>query len=220
MQFDHVYFKPQPKGKTNSSGQIKVSPNVLSKNKTVRSVLKVTENGSNVKNVQVVITSDLPDVQFVKDCNSVSQTNQSDSFETINVDDYDSDMLNNLNFDLLDDLENILKADTEGLTCPKDSYFQSQTGDNGLVLNESNSRGQKRKVNEIEAIVDTLTCDVPEKALSVDSDYISDVPSPYSTGSPYSVHDSGSPLTDTNIESPLAGSVWEESFTELFPDLM
>ena len=222
MQFDHVYFKPQPKGKTNSSGQLKVSPVVLSKEKHVSSVQNVTANGKNVKNVQIVITSDLPDVQYAKESDlSVPQNSQANSFETINVDEYDSEMLNNLNFDLLDDLENILKADTDGLACPENNYLQSQKDNkNGLVVNGKVSHGQKRKASEIEAIVDTLTSDVHEKQMSVDSGYASDVPSPYSAASPYSSHDSGSPLNDTNIDSPLSDSVWEESFTELFPDLM
>lgn len=222
MQFDHVYFKPQPKGKTNSSGQLKVSPNVLNKVKNESSIRKVTENGNNVKNVQIVITSDLPDVQYVKESDLIvpSQNSESNGMETINVDEYDSDMLNNLNFDLLEDLENILKADTDGLACPNNNYLQSQKDKNGLVVNEKNRQGQKRKTSEIETIVDTLKCNVPDKELTVDSDYVSDIPSPYSASSPYSSQSLGSPLSDTNIESPLTDSVWEESFTELFPDLM
>lgn len=211
MQFDHVYFKPQPKGKTNSNDQIIVS------RRNLESVQKVTENGSNMKNVQIVITSDLPGPQCVKS-DLVSKNSEINSFETINIDDYDSEMLNSLNFDLLDDLENILKADTEGMSCPKNNCLQSQKKVQDVVK----SCGQKRKASqlEIEAIVDTLTSDVPDKAMSDDSDYLSDIPSPYNACSPYSVLDSSSPLNDTNIESPLADSTWEESFTELFPDLL
>lgn len=218
MQFDHVYFKPQPKGKTNLCGQIKVSPKLSDSGKNVHSVQKETENGKNMKNVQVVITSDLPSGQYMENCDTVSQNGQANTIETINIDEFDSDMLNDLNLDLLDDLENILKADSEGLSCPKDNFPKSQKSDESAVQ----LRGQKRKASkhEIEAIVDTLTSDVPDKAMSDDSDYVSDVPSPCSAGSPYSAHDCGSPLDDTNIESPLANSVWEESFTELFPDLL
>lgn len=229
MQFDHVYFKPQPKSKTDSVGQIKISPDLLNRLKKFQ---KVTENGSKcVKNVKIIITSDTNpklDVASLKQAVAIPQ-HTSNSCETVKVDDHESDtwsdLLNDLNFDLLEDLENIMKADTEGVSCPDVDCLQSQTSDNELNKDESESRGQKRKapINEIDAIVDTLTSNddlLQSKTMSFDSDYGSDIQSPYSASSPYSIQDSESLLNDTNLESPLADTAWEESFTELFPDLL
>lgn len=235
MQFDHVYFKPQSEDKTDSVGQIKIAPDLLNR---LKSFQKVTENGSNcVKNVKIIITSDTNrklDVASLKQAAAIPQnTEQSNCIQTVVVDDHESDawsdLLNDLNFELLDDLENIMKADAEGVSCPDIDCLQSQTSDNGHDKDQSISRGQKRKapINEIEAIVDTLTSDddlLQKKTMSFDSDYDSDITSPYSSSSPFSIQDSESLLSDTNVESPLesplADTTWEESFTELFPDLL
>lgn len=219
IQFDHVYFKPQPKGKTNSSGQIVT--NVTGKLNNVPCVQKKTENGrKGVKNVQIIITADSSDKQDVQP-NSFSLPNVESQTDigTVNLEDYESDMLTSLNFDLLEDLENILKADAEGLSCPRDVSSSAQNCDNGhIVDSQGKSRSLKRKapVEEIEAIVDTLTADElsVSKSLSSDSGYSSDVPSPYSA------HDTDSPFSDDSVTSPLNDNMWEESFTELFPDLL
>jgi hypothetical protein len=221
IQFDHVYFKPQPKGKTNSSGQTQIVTSVTGKLNNVPCVQKKTENGrKGVKNVQIIITTDSNDKQNVQP-NSFSLPNVENQTDiaTVNLEDYESDMLTSLNFDLLEDLENILKADTEGLSCPQDISSSAQNCDNGhIVESRGKSRSLKRKapVEEIEAIVDTLTANelsVP-KSLSSDSGYSSDVPSPYS------MRDTDSPFSDDSVTSPLNDNMWEESFTELFPDLL
>ncbi|KAL4224036.1 hypothetical protein ACF0H5_017493 [Mactra antiquata] len=145
----------------------------------------------------------------------------------MDITELDSNALGELNFDLLEDLENILKADTDGLTsCSESNNATSQKSDvNGLTESGNNSRGVKRKAEdeiEIKSIVDTLIEDVPDskQSVSTDSDYLSDVPSPYDAQSPYSSTVTGSPSSEVSVSSPLSESVWEESFTELFPDLL
>ena len=135
-----------------------------------------------------------------------------------------SDDLMDLNFDLLEDLENIIKADFEGLTSSESDSLLSLEQDSAIADspiktdNVKRLKGTKRKSsdNHLEPVVD-LSASVPSptKSLSsfTDSDYLSD------THSPYSSHDIASPLGDTESSS-LGDNLWEESFTELFPDLL
>lgn len=240
IQFDHIYYKPQPKGKKD--------PRSLVMN------LKSDQTNSQTRNVRVIISSEVPKtsgaetarINTIKDVLQISDEvlnkNEQkydicqpqedvkplmDDFEIAFPSDADSSALMDLNFDLLEDLESILKTDSEGLSCPDNVDLQSQM-DN--LMDSSNmeetltlSRGQKRKAHslEVEAIVDSLTKDMPSPLHSScsDSDYMSEVASPYSS------HGIGSPFQDNLLlngdpESPLSNTIWEESFTELFPDLM
>lgn len=128
-----------------------------------------------------------------------------------------SDELMDLNFDLLEDLENIISADFEGLassdtnsllSCDQDNVINSPTD------NFKQSKGCKRKSPD-SSIDHTASVPSPTKSLSsfTDSDYMSDTPSPYSS------QGIASPLGDAE-SSPLGENLWEESFTELFPDLL
>ena len=135
-----------------------------------------------------------------------------------------SEDLMDLNFDLLEDLENILKADFEGLTSIESDNLLSPGQDNIITDssiktdNVKTLKGTKQKSsdNHLEPVID-LSANVPSPSKSLssftDSDYMSDVHSPYSS------HDIASPLGDTE-SSPLGENLWEESFTELFPDLL
>lgn len=225
IQFDHVYFKPQPKGKADVVSQVKVSPDVLKNSNSSQNVQKLTTNGSsNLKNVKIIITSDVDNVAkpLPLEQNDVPQI-LGNGNEIVDISEIDSDALGEWNFDLLEDLENILKAETEGLPCSENNTLRSQKCDNGLTELGNKSRGIKRKAEEeIKTIVDTLTVDAPKTipSVSLDSDYFSDVPSPYNAESPYSTQDTGSPVSEGSVGSPLSDSVWEESFTELFPDLL
>lgn len=232
IQFDHEYFKPQPQGKIDLNGQIRSVSSVVNKlnGNSIQSLLANGKN--NLKNVKIFITSDAKDIRsqeenmqinnMLNNQQPVVELNANNEYETVNISDLDDDMLTDLNFDLLDDLENILNSDLEGQSCPVGNDLQSQESDNGL------KKGTKRKATEaeIDAIVDTLTYKSPSPAksatLSVDSDYISDgAPSPYSASSVYSPQGPVSPQDEVDgMSSPLGNTEWEESFTELFPDLL
>lgn len=226
IQFDHEYFKPQPMGKVDSNGQTKVKIPVEGQVKN-KKILPANKNDTNViKNVKVIITADHSKGQT--DTSQVIQVLDNEAVLDLNLLKYEpeseltSDMLNDLNFDLLDDLEKILKADAEGLSCPSDNVISSQESNKTHVLAPcTTQRGVKRKhsMDEIDTIVESLKQEVPSpSSLNVDSDYSSvGVPSPYSVGSPYSTTDITSPDLE---DSPLADTNWEESFTELFPDLL
>lgn len=133
-----------------------------------------------------------------------------------------SDELMDLNFDLLEDLENIISADFEGLTSSDTNSLLSCDQDNAIMDTTADhpkqSKGCKRKSpdSHIDPVID-LTANVPSptKSLSsfTDSDYMSDTPSPYNS------QGIASPLGDAE-SSPLGENLWEESFTELFPDLL
>jgi hypothetical protein len=212
------------------------------------------DENSPLKNVRVIITSNvlkgsesetirlntIKDVLQISDdvlnknpeINTVSSSEEdveglTDASEIVLSSDADHSALLDLNFDLLDDLESILKADSEGLSCPGNNDLPSQIDElidyTNNVKPITSSRGQKRKASslEVEAIVDSLTKDMPSPLCSSDSDSMSDV-----AGSPYSSQGIGSPLQDNVLissgepESPLKDTMWEESFTELFPDLL
>lgn len=250
IQFDHIYFKPQPAGKKDAKSMV------------VQVKSDSQAENSPVKNVRVIITSDpsktsggeTDRINTIKDVLQISedvltkksqksdvlktQENYTSLMDDVKIElpsDEDHSALLDLNFDLLEDLESILQADSEGLACPDNVGLHSQMEE---LLDSSpaekplsSSRGQKRKAAslEVEAIMDHLTKDM-RSPLNSDSDYMSDVAtSPYSSqgvGSP--LQDNlgiGSPLQDTVLstgdpDSPLADTIWEESFTELFPDLL
>ena len=239
IQFDHVYYKTQPEGKSSHRSptvlQIKPKPASLSP----KCFQKVTGNG--LRNVKIIITRDsdmkndtvnkvvqipnvILDTKMLEKSKVSSQPvpviSNPENFETIQIKDDNSD-LTDLNFDLLNDLESILSQDCDGITYPDNTNELSQVNMEEELTKcaENVQKGQKRKApsSEIEAIMDDLTSDFPpsptKSVLSAsDSGYSSDVPSPYSTQT------AGSPLVDDG--TLLQESGWEESFTELFPDLI
>jgi len=244
IQFDHVYYKTQPEGKTSSQSyrpQIKPKQTI-----SPMCVQKVTENG--LKNVKIIITSDskqkttnmnnsvqipnvILDTKMLDNRKQVSLITPKTENEVIDVDNIKEEQidLTDLNFDLLSDLESILSQDCEGLSFPENMVLPSQENTFELTKCVENvQKGQKRKActPEIAAIVDNLTADFPpsptKSVYSVgDSDYSSDIPSPYNSqiaGSPYNSQMASSPMMEESslMEEPS----WEESFTELFPDLM
>ena len=141
------------------------------------------------------------------------------------TDDTSSEDLMDLNFDLLEDLENIISADFEGLSSADDFTLHQQDNSIVPVLDPVKSKdsdldsgySRKRKVPESKSDSSLeFTDSVPSPTKSffslTDSDYMSDTPSPYSSKG------ISSPLGDT--DSSLGDNLWEESFTELFPDLL
>lgn len=240
IQFDHVYYKTRPECKTSSQSpllQLKPKQTVI----TPKCVQKVTENG--LRNVKIIITTDsdkkrnatsemvqipnvILDTNMLKQRKTVPQINPkganlANPIETLELD-VDNNDLADLNFDLLDDLESILSQDCEGLTCSDDITFLPSQENVTTELTkcvENVQKGQKRKAptSEIVAIVDNLTANFPpsptQSVYSVgDSDYSSGSPLPYSMQSV------GSPIgEDEDLHEEIA---WEESFTELFPDLI
>lgn len=214
-------------GKMDLNGQAKLISSVLNKNNDKNSFLKKDSAKNVLKNVQIIITSDAlnANTDNISEVNIDDQVSQNENMFDIDFlktepeNEIDSDMLSDLNFDLLKDLENILKAESEGLSCLDDT-ITSQENDHVKIAQPRGTK-RKRSVNEINAIVDNLkSVEVPSSPVKlepIDSDYSSlGVPSPYSAGSPYSSLDITSPGP---LESPLADTNWEESFTELFPDL-
>ena len=144
---------------------------------------------------------------------------------TSHITDDTSEDLMDLNFDLLEDLENIISADFEGLSSSDDFTLHQQDNSIVPVLDPVKSKdsdldsGFSRKRKAPESKPDSsleLTDSVPSPTKSflslTDSDYMSDAPSPYSSKG------ISSPLGDT--DSSLGDNLWEESFTELFPDLL
>lgn len=228
IQFDHVYFKPQPQSKTDLNGQTEALLNKLSKTSQV-----LLASGKPMKKVKVIASQDAIDIEMTSPCIQTSDVlpdsaeNQNLSVgEEINIADINEDMLTDLNLDLLEDLESILKAESEDQSCSEVSDLQDQEGISDSIDSQAQRKGLKRKADkaEIDVVVDTHTPEVfITSHSSSDSGYDSDgVPSPYSAGSPSSVQEPFSPpLRDENFTgSLLADSTWEESFTQLFPDLM
>lgn len=249
IQFDHVYYKTQPEVKASSQGQgqtVQVKDGQLDLKSIVNKLSnqKVTENGT--KTVKIIITSEpnvtssknelhIPDVildtkMLQNPANDFVDLTKSDIMDTtaMNIDEtiLSEDALTDLNFDLLEDLESILQADCEGLASPEGGNTVSHPSDAAKTSSEKDcnsvQHGIKRKHPEVDAIVESLTTESlvsPTKSSSVDSDYASDVPSPYSmysSSSPIPAN-VGSPIVEA---SPLSDCYWEESFTELFPDLL
>ncbi|XP_052797403.1 uncharacterized protein LOC128229666 [Mya arenaria] len=217
-------------GKIDLNGQAKLISSVLNKSNDKNSLLKKESAKNYLKNVQIIITSDelnsnSDNVAEEKVNNQVCKNENVfdiDFLKTEPENEIDSDMLTDLNFDLLEDLEKILKADSDGLSCPGDDTLMTSQENDHVKTEQPRGTKRKRSVNEIGAIVDDLkSVEVPSSPVKlepVDSDYSSlGVPSPYSACSPYSSVDIASPEP---VESPLADTFWEESFTELFPDLM
>lgn len=180
-------------------------PNVILDTKALQKV-------SNLRNIETVSQPTAGDIQSEAPKDSVYSI----------PDNTESEDLMDLNFDLLEDLENIINADFEGLTssdadsllsCDQDNFIEDTSSENIKHL-----KGCKRKLSDIDVnsnIDLTASVPSPSKSLSsfTDSDYMSDTPSPY--------HSEGiaSPLRETDSSS-LAENLWEESFTELFPDLL
>ena len=262
IQFDHIYYKPQPEGRKvpkSLVAHVKSASGIEnSVGKSLVAQMKaVSEDGNSpLKNVRVIITSNVSKgsegetnrINTIKDVlqitddvlnkapqeNTVASSQEDvkdfmDDAEITLPSDADHSALIDLNFDLLEDLESILEADSEGLSCPENVNLQSQMDEfidpTSVVKSVNSSRGQKRKASslEVEAIMDSLTKDMPSPLDSnySDTDYTSDVAS-----SPYSSQGISSPLQDSVLlssgepESPLKDTMWEESFTELFPDLL
>lgn len=235
IQFDHEYFKPQPKGKTDFSVQTK-SSNIAVKQNIPFPAILASETGP--KQVNVIITSDsgnvTSDLGKIQISSDLVQNNQEfveqgtdEEVSVLNVDDVNEDMLTDLNIDLLEDLENILEAQAAENACLESSCLQIQDSNSVSVDSTVQRKGLKRKAEEaeIDAIAESLKAEdvCPSDSLSVDSGYGSDGPlSPYHVKSPVSLQNPASPFSDdTSIaDSPLADTVWEESFMELFPALV
>lgn len=139
-----------------------------------------------------------------------------------------SDDLMDLNFDLLEDLENIINSDLEGiastevdslLSSEQDNVIMDSVVDNYKTVDCNDQiKGTRQKSQEtnVNSVIDLPACvPSPSKSSSsfTDPDYTSETPSPYSS------HDIASPLGESET-SPLGENLWEESFTELFPDLL
>ena len=202
----------------------------------------ITSDSTNVKNTKIensvngekVLT--IPNVfidkealQKVTDHKNLQTSPQNVLFDTpteiltncvSDIDDNtNSNDLMDLNFDLLEDLENIISADFEGLSSTDDLSSHEQDNIIGDPVTDKKLKTIvcKRKTSDsiADSVID-LTANVPSPTKSLlsltDSDYMSDSPSPYSS------HDISSPLADT--DSTLGENLWEESFTELFPDLL
>lgn len=198
----------------------KVDANALVNEKIVTIPNMVLDTDALLKQKNVTNSETVPASQSSNHSETVVPM---DSIVNVSDNTQNEDLMD-LNFDLLEDLENILKADFEGLTSIESDNLLSPEQDNIITDssiktdNVKQSKGTKRKSsgNHLEPVID-LSASVPSptKSLSslTDSDYMSDVHSPYSS------HDIASPLGDTEA-SPLGENLWEESFTELFPDLL
>ena len=198
----------------------KVGVNALVNEKIVTIPNMVLDTEALLKQKSIAKSEITPTLQT---CNNPENVVPMDSIVDLSENTQSEDLMD-LNFDLLEDLENIINADFEGLTSIESDNLLSPEHDNIITdsspktENVKPSKGTKRKSSDnhlqVEPVTD-LNVPSPTKSLSsfTDSDYMSD------THSPYSSHDVASPLGDSE-SSPLGDNLWEESFTELFPDLL
>lgn len=196
---------------------VKVGENSLADQKvlTIPNVIldtKALQKVSNLKTMDTISQGEVVDVQAQVPTDNVYSI----------AENMTSDDLMDLNFDLLEDLENIISADFEGLISSDTDNLLSCDQDNVIVDSSTDNikqlTGCKRKSSgsKVGSVIDlTAIVPSPSKSLSsfTDSDYMSDPSSPYNSNS------IASPIGDAE-SSPLGETLWEESFTELFPDLL
>lgn len=243
IQFDHEYFKHQPESKTDLNGQTEVDSFVSSDFDGNDPIVFIGNEKIDLRNVNIIISSENGKHQLQTD-NEILQDSLEKCYaesEVINESDFPD--MNEMNFDLLDDLEKIIMNESEELSCSDVSYLQEEQVNKSIDSNIQR-KGLKRKADEaeIDAIVVNLKAQErhTSECVSIDSGYTSDeFSSSDSVGSPASWQDVPSPTSDKDLhdssssvllssstENPLLAensSVWEESFTELselFPDLV
>lgn len=249
IQFDHVYYKTQPTvhlTPRSEKVQIKTLPSVKPSTKTVilcpsTQKVKTIDDNKNLKNVKIIITTDTSNMSnssvnnntnmpVLLDTNvlpsSKTEVNTMESPIDLDIDgalielNDETSVADDLNFDLLDDLESILQADCDDLSNPDITDLQPQI----IETPCTDFSSKKRKHDELENIVDCPSVGSPvisESGYSSDSSITTSpnmVPSPYSCNSLSSPRYESESLMDD--ETPFGETLWEESFTELFPDLL
>ena len=219
IKFDHVYYKNQPLTDTTGSSVLQAADVQCEK-----------VSGQ----VNITISCDTP----VK---SEKEENVSDLDMQINAETIVKEMQNilpDINMDLLKDIENYIENEMDiepvGQSCldtvdntPQGgvSLLEKAIKSDSLQSISTNKDSRKRRLSDICGIVSDIEssssiaddqCVMLGNDSGISSDY-SDAGSPYSENSE-KIGDVPSPYSD--ISGGLSEDHWEESFIELFPDLV
>lgn len=192
IKFDHIYYKAEP----NAKGGVKSSIS----SQTDSSVQQTTVHSGQI---EIKEEESQPSVT-VTDENSNMQVD----VPTISIDDTTS-LEDVTSLQLLEDIESLLQSEDLLDVADMDPASLIPQSETPIQNKCSQSRGQKRKHSS------SVTSSSSPNSLTVEDhiqDYFSD------SGVSGDLSDVPSPASD--ISSCLGDDSWEESFTELFPDLL